>query len=280
MAKKNPAIGVGIISWNRPDYLKQTVASLEKNSLNGMEFHLFQDGAYCRFTSEKRANLRDIKKSVKIFSQSRLPRKHIHWRKENVSIAINQFEAMRYLCSLYDKFIFMENDVLVSENFMDLAKVVLEQYANDKEVACVSPGFRLKCERDKVDEYADALLESDGHFWVEMCWADKWQRVEEKYMNYYRLVKDVPYGKRRHAEINKLFELTGCPRPTTSQDNGKDWAIKQAGMKRLRFVVNRATGIGDCGFHSTPEKLARSGDGHNSIYSSDEDLKIKQFRII
>ena len=54
-------IGVGIISWNRPEYLKELLASLEKNKQDDFEFHLFQDGSVCKFnTSEKDRNITAI----------------------------------------------------------------------------------------------------------------------------------------------------------------------------------------------------------------------------
>jgi len=66
----------------------------------------------------------------------------------------------------------------------------------------------------------------------------------------------------------------------TSQDNAKDWAISRTKMKRARFIINRATGVGNEGVHSTAAKLARSGDGHNQIYILKDERLIDNFRIV
>jgi len=272
-------IGIGIISWNRPEYFSQLVKSLEKNDLQETEFHLFQDGACCKFTGERFAKETDILRNVEIFKQAQFPKKYFHVRSENASVAINQFEAMQFLYNNYEKFIFLEDDIIVSPNFIVIMKKLLDQFEKDDEIACISPGFRLFCKEPEVKKNLDKLKIINGHFWAEACWAKKWQEVEREYMKYYNLVKKEPYRKRKHGLINKLFSDSGYPMPATSQDNGKDWAIRMAKMKRARLVVNRATGIGDYGIHSTPEKLAKGLDGHRKIFDFKQELKIKRFKL-
>jgi len=272
-------IGVGIISWDRPQYLAQLIESLEKNILTETNFHLFQDGAVCKFTNEELADTNKIVESIGVFYKSKLPNKHYHVRDKNVSVAINQFEAMQYLRKNYEQFIFLENDVIVSSNFMILTRRLLEQFKKDERVACISPGLRLLCKENDIGKNLNKLKYSKGHFWAEACWSSKWERVEKEYMTYYNIVKNTPYRKRDEVAIRALFARNGHKAPTTSQDQGKDWAIQKAGMKRARLIVNRATGIGDHGIHSTPAKLKKSLDGHNPIYVYKEELDIKEFKL-
>ena len=272
-------LGVGIISWNRPQYLKQLITSLEANDCSELDFHLFQDGAVCKFTNNQLTEPGKIVESIEVFYKSKLPNKHYHIRDKNVSIAINQFEAMRTLYENYSRFIFLENDVIVSPNFITIMKKLLEQYEKDKRVACISPNFRLFCKKEEVKQNIDKLTFFKGHFWAEACWSEKWKTIEKEYISYYNLVKDKPYNKRDGEAIKNLFNSSGIKMPATSQDSGKDWAITKTGMKRVRLVVNRATGIGDWGVHNTPEKLKRMSDGHNKIYDFEEELKIEKFRL-
>lgn len=272
-------IGVGIISWNRPEYLEKLLASLEKNDLTDTEFHLFQDGAVCKFTNVELANPHDILESISVFNNSNIPNKRINLRGKNVSVAINQFEAMRVLSSLYEQFIFIENDVVVSPNFITIMKKLLRQFATDERVACISPGFRPLCKKDAIEDNWDRLVFSAGHFWAEACWSNKWEVIEKEFLPYYNIVKNAPYRERNSKGINSLFANGGMKMPATSQDNAKDWAIMKTEMRRARLVVNRATGIGDHGIHSTPEKLKKMLDGHNTVYHSDKELTIKEFRL-
>lgn len=98
-------------------------------------------------------------------------------------------------------------------------------------------------------------------------------------MAYYNIVKDSPYKQRDEGAIKNLFSNGGIKMITTSQDQGKDWAIMKTGMKRVRLIVNRATGIGDYGIHSTPAKLKQTKDGHNKIYAFEEELMINKFKL-
>lgn len=272
-------IGIGIISWNRPQYLKQLVKSLKKNDLSNCDFHLFQDGHTCKFTKKRVTKPEKISESIKIFDKSKLPNKEFHIQEKNVSVAINQFEAMQFLYNNYKQFIFLENDVIVSPNFISVMKKLLNQFENDKRVACISSGFGLLCNKDKVKESLNKVVFKNGHFWAEACWSKKWKIIEKAYMPYYNIVKDKSYRKRDEYAIKKLFSKSGIKMINTSQDNGKDWAIIKTGMKRARLVVNRSTGIGDYGIHSTPVKLKKTKDGHNKIYSFKEELDIKKFKL-
>jgi len=272
-------IAIGIISWNRPEYLKQLIKTLEINDCSEVDFHLFQDGAVCKFTGNELTESDKIIESIKLFHKSKLPNKYYHIRDKNVSVAISQFEAMKFLCENYSQFIFLENDVIVSPNFIVIMKKLLNQFEHDERIACISPGLGLLCKEDKVKENLDKLVFKRGHFWAEGCWAKKWKIIEKEYMAYYNIVKDKPYRKRDEGAIKTLFENNGIKMITTSQDNGKDWAIIKTGMKRARLVVNRATGIGDWGIHSNPGKLKATNDGHNKIHAFEEELKIKEFKL-
>lgn len=272
-------IAVGIISWNRPKYLEQLIKTLEANDCSEVDFHLFQDGVACKFTGDKLTEPDKIIESIEIFYKSKLPNKHYHIRDENVSAAINQFEAMRVLYENYPRFIFLENDVIVSPNFIVIMKKLLNQFEKDERIACISAGLGLLCKEDKVKENLDKLAFKRGHFWAEGCWAEKWKVIEKEYLAYYNIVKDKPYRKRDEGAIRNLFGNSGIKMLATSQDNGKDWAIIKTGMKRARLVVNRATGIGDYGMHSTPARLKATKDGHNKIYAFNEESKIEKFRL-
>ncbi len=272
-------VGVGIISWNRPEYLGKLIKSLETNALDDLEFHLFQDGHICKFTGTEKTKESLIRESVKVFEKSNLPDKKLHMQKKNVSVAINQFEAMRFLMTNYEQFIFLENDIVVSKNFFGLMKRILTQFEDDDQVACVSPGFRRKCYAEDVDYFANKLMLADGHFWAEACWSRKWKLVEDEFMAYYDIVQRRPYNLRDEAQIKALFARSGIKKATTSQDNGKDWAILKSGMRRARFIVNRATGIGDYGVHSTPAKMKKMGDGHNTIYEFEGEVGFGSFEI-
>jgi hypothetical protein len=276
------SIGLAIACWNRPHYFVQLINSLEANVDNnsGVDFHLFLDGNECRFRHQPTTDQKLIRECEEIWKKSILPDKQIHKRYWNSSIAIHQYELMQTMSSLYEKFIFLEDDVVVSPNFMTLMKQVLNQFKDDENVFSISPGFKLLCKSDDIDKNYDAIKFSEGHFWAEGIWAHKWKKILPRFSQYVEIVRQRPYSFRDNGKIKELFVKGGRVMPTTSQDNAKDWAISLSGMKRARMVVNRATGIGDIGFHSSKEKLSKSGDGHNVIPVITQEKSISKWRIV
>lgn len=272
-------IGIAVLAWNRPDYLRATLQALAKNNLDDTEIHLFLDGHICKFTGNEITDKTLVDGAEAVFKKV-FPDGTVHRRKHNVSIAINQYDAMRYMCDNYKSFLFTEDDVVVSPHWLDIVRVLRTQYANNSEVACISPSFRLYCDTGDKEKHEDKLIVTGGHFWNELIWSEKWREVTHWFDQYYQHTKDRPYKQRNHGAIHSLFREYDYDSSVTSQDAGKDWAIKASGKKRLRLVVNRATGIGDYGYHSTPDKLKKFMDGHNDIWVSDSELKIKKFALL
>jgi hypothetical protein len=275
-------VAIGIACWNRPHYFKELVKSLDENLIDlfDVDTHLFIDGEICKFTGVSKTDKSLIDECIRIFDESFIPNKTKHVRNNNVSVAINQFEMMQDLFSSYEKVIFLEDDIVLSKNFVYLMKRVLDQFRLEDYIFSVSPGFKLLCDNSKLAENISRLKISEGHFWAEAMWAHKWQKIIPKMNSYMDIVSQKPYNERNGQKIKHLFEMGGRSMSATSQDNAKDWAISTSGMKRARMIINRATGIGDIGVHSTREKLAHFGDGHNKIYVLDGERSIERFEVV
>ena len=260
-------VGLCIVCWNRPKYFQQLITSLEANriSLDRVDCHLFVDGNMCMFTNIKMTDDKLIEECIDIWNKALLPQKQLHKRFNNASVAIHQFEMMQYMTSIYDHVIFLEDDVVVSPNFVAIMKNVLRSYHNNKDVFSVSPGFKLLCDKKYLDESSNKMVFTEGHFWTEAIWSHKWKKIVPKMKEYINIVERKPYISRDSKRIIALFTAGGRTMPASSQDNAKDWAISRTKMRRVRLVVNRATSIGEKGIHSTKEKLLKSGEGHNKI---------------
>jgi hypothetical protein len=269
-------IALGISCWNRPQYFQQLIKSLESNvlGLENIDSHLFIDGNACAFTNEKLTEQKLIDECIATWDKALLPHKQIHKRFLNIGTGIHQYEMMQFLTNVYEKIIFLEDDVVVSPNFVAIMKNLLNKYESDNSIFSISPSFKLMCKPNETEKYKNVMKFSEGHFWAEAIWSHKWKRILPKYLEYINIIYERPYRSRDSQRIKDLFIRGGRGMLATSQDNAKDWAISQTEMKRARLVVNRATGIGDEGIHSTKAKLAQSGDGHNQIYVFNDDPTI------
>lgn len=237
-------LGVAIISYNRPHYFRQLIESLEKQTtLEETDFHLFQDGAK---TPVDRSL---INQCMTIFNSSTLPNITITKRGKNVSIAINQFEAVEEMTSKYDWIMVIEDDVILSPDYLRLIRILIEQYGNRPEVFGVSLNFLRRCNSKAIEKNLYRVRYSKEHWWAECFSSQKWKKVKPYFLEYYKLVKDRPYDQRPRSAITKLFRQHGLFIPQTSQDAGKDYALHRAKLKRINTVVNRGMYIGLQGTH-------------------------------
>lgn len=273
-------IGCGVISFNRPVYLVQTLASLEQQThLDKLDFHLFQDGAKNRFSLKRYADPEDIVAVADAFREADLPNKMVHIHKHNVGTAINQFQAIEYMTANYEYVIILEDDVVLSPYYLRLARVMFGQVKDRKDIFSFSLGFRRVCQKDEIEQNLDKVKFGRPHFWDMGLVAERWERARPHFMEYYEIVKDVDYGQRNPLPILKLFLRKGWPHTATSQDSGRDMASHAAGMKRCVTVVNRGISIGQEGTHWTPVTFEAKGYADQVPYVFESDAMLEEFEL-
>ena len=85
MSILNYRLPVAITSFNRPDYLKQCIDSLEiQNDMDDLEFILVQDGVVNRFSGEPCTEQALVDECIRIFEASSLPNKTVMTSNHNL----------------------------------------------------------------------------------------------------------------------------------------------------------------------------------------------------
>ena len=243
-------IGVGIVSFNRPYYLRRALKALEaQTELDNTEFHLFQDGAVNLFNRKQYANDFDIARCVKLFDKARLPGKQAHVQEHNVGISINQREGIDWLAAHYDRLIIVEDDALLSPHWFRLARLLFDKFDGNPDVFGFTPGFRRMCTDDAVWDNLGYVQPTTQHMWTECFTADNWRAIQEHMTPYYEMVNCQSYGKRPVKDIKALHKARGVDEEATSQDAARNVAVKLAGMVRMQCTVNRGLCIGRQGVH-------------------------------
>jgi len=243
-------IGVALICFDRPGYFIQTIASLEKQGdLDNYDFHLFQDGQINKFSGRTVTQKSLIEKCIKIFRNSKLPNKIEHIEEKNIGNANNQFNAADLMSEKYEYFMVIEDDVILSPDYLRLIRVMIPQYLGETRVFSLGLSFERFCKPDEINKYIDKVFFKNVHWWAE-CWKSKnWLKVRPTFLKYMAFVKDVDYHDRPAYEIKNFFRMNGFNIPQTSQDAGKDFALFKNKMKRITSVVNRGFYIGEHGMH-------------------------------
>jgi len=255
-------IGVGIIAFNRPQYLRRLLASLEmQTDLSGCDFHMFLDGAVNPVSGNRYAEQKDIDACARLFEHARLPNRTIHRQERNVNIGIASLEATDTLASTYERIMQLEDDVVLSPDWFRLARLLYDELEMHPDVYSFSPGFRRAGAHSEDATNLGRIAYSWHHMWCECFTADRWERIRPEYMEYHAYIVKPDYLERPDGIVRKFFDGLGGMPPdlACSQDGGREMAIRRNGMCRAQCAVNRALGIGKYGIHFTPRIFAKMG---------------------
>jgi len=273
-------IGVGIVAFNRPKYLRRLLMSLEmQTDLHGCDFHLFLDGAVNQTSGVQYAYQKDIDACERLFDRARLPNKHIHKQEHNVNIGIASLEATDTLASTYERIMQLEDDVVLSPDWFRLARILYDELEERPDVYSFNPGFR-RCGQH-ADDTANLgrISYTWNHMWCECFTADRWARIRDYYMEYHAYIVEEDYVERLDGPMGEFFDSLGMREGLAcSQDGGREMAIVRNGMRRAQCAVNRALGIGKEGIHFTPALYDEMGFAQQVPFMFKSDAARKGFK--
>lgn len=147
---------IGIVTYSRIEHLTKTVNSLKNNALaRNSELYIFLD-APRKGDEEKVALVRNY-----IYTINGFKKVHIIEREKNDLIQ-NALLGIAQMLKEHGKFIFMEDDNIVSEDFLVYINNGLDYYENDKKIMAIC-GFNVPVSRDKYpkDYKHDYYLSND-----------------------------------------------------------------------------------------------------------------------
>lgn len=254
-------MAVAVFSYDRPHYLRTLLASLKaQRDAGNIDVHLFQDGAIDRFNGRRLTDPEKTKACVDL-AMHLFPGVHLHVRRENASIAIQQYEAYEELIQEYRFAVCLDDDVELGPDWIRMARIMVDLMKDDPSIFFATPGFRaLVPEADRPARLEECEAHLVGVPWIGYVMdLAKWPPVRELFDGYYRIVRGIRYRDRPHEEIRALFRSHGWDRPQSSQDGAKDMAMNALGMRKLVAVVNRGRYLGEKGEHGTPDLYEKQG---------------------
>jgi hypothetical protein len=265
-------IGVGVISFNRPNYLKKVIASLKRQSIKA-EYYLFQDGVRNRFSRKLTTPSELVQQSIKLFNLG-----PVLAEKDNIGNAHNQLRAIDYMAQRYENFLILEDDAVLGKDYLKVCSILYNQFKH-KDLFSVNGGFRRVGSHAGKAFYTNTQDSPSTHWFGEFYNAQQWNELRPFYMQYFDLVKSVDYRFRDSNKIRKLFHSNGFMIPQSSQDAGRDFALYLAKKKRLTLEVNRGFYIGEVGLHFTSATYKRYNFSTSKPYEFKEDMLRTSFYV-
>lgn len=270
-------IGVGILAFNRPDYLRRLLMSLEaQTDLQDVDFHLYLDGAVNKWSDNRYAHQENIDACAAEFARSKLSNKWLYRHGHNVGVGVNSFEAIEGLTGSYDRVMLLEDDVVLSPHWLRLARILYGELSDHPDVFSFSPGFKRACAPWEIDANLDRMISRRFYMWCECFTAGRWARMRETYLDFYdNLIRDRDYYERDLEAVQVWHVAQGVDEKVMSQDAGRLTALRVNGMHRVQCAVNRALSIGRDGIHFTPEifKDEKLASQTPFIFDSDATLE-------
>ena len=172
---------IGVFCYKRASKLKASMeALLENPECKNLEVVFFSDGFKGEHDKQGVLETRDY-----INSLSGFKRIHKHFREKNYATGLNFETGLKFLCDNYKQFIIVEDDLVVTSNYVSYLLQALDFYRNEESVFCVTGFcFPLHLNDYKYDTIVYKRFCSYG--WA--SWSDR--------------VKDVMWSK---AELTELI---------------------------------------------------------------------------
>ena len=253
---------VAVLSFNRPQFLGQVLASLKAQgdgALEGREIHLFQDGGVNRYSRIRYARDVDISASVDVF-RSHFPSGTVHQSTDNLGICENYRRAERYLFEHLNVEIgyFLEDDLVLSPAYIEMLDRLCAWAATTPNVAyCAAYGDYYLPPAELATRRRE--LTTLDHHWGFGLFRRHWRKMQQRLEPYYDVVCGNDYSRRDHRQIYSLYApLEAAPR-ASSQDAAKAFACDRLGLWRANTVDPFARYIGNIGQHMTPEVFNSMG---------------------
>ena len=220
---------VVIFTYNRPYLLKKTIEHLSSNYLSSKTIlYIFIDGPRnnqdLNSINEIKNNLNKItgfKKVIKVF------------RKKNLGLKTNLEKSISEIFQLYDRAIFLEDDIITGKYFLNYMNQALDYYEKFNEICQVSGYSYLEnILKENYNESIYFIKGGDCLAWG--TWKNRWKTYNK---SSYELIKKV----NEQNLSNELDRDNSYPYTRMLKQNvvtNKSWAIN---WYTINFIQNKYT---------------------------------------
>ncbi len=205
-----------LFTYKRLDTLQKTVESLKRNELSREStLYIFSDGP------KKEADIFQISE-VRKYLNTIIGFKNviIHESVTNKGLANSIIEGVTQIINKYGKVIVLEDDLLLTPNFLVFMNASLNKFQLVNSIFSIS-GFSFNLGIAQNEQF-DAYFLNRGWSWGWATWQDRWKNIDWEVSNYDSFKLDMTARKKFSkggSDLNKMLDY---------QMSGKldSWAIR------------------------------------------------------
>lgn len=255
-----------LFTYNRPEHTKKTIEALKRNLLSKhSELFVFSDNHKQNATIEEVRLVNQVREYIRTIDGFKSI--HISEALNNNGLANSVINGVTKVINQYGKVIVLEDDLIISEFFLNYMNECLEVFAENKNIWSIS-GYTPPIKFKNYNE--DLYIVKRGCSWGWGTWKDRWESIywEDEFYN----------NLLNNKKLKKQFNNTGYDMTymLELQKEGKidSWAIrwcynqfvqsKYTVYPRRSFVRN--IGTDNSGTHSSnSERFNVDMIQHNDI---------------
>ena len=185
--------------YNRLDCLQRTINSLKKNRLSReTDLYIFSDGPKNEKDLIIINTVRNYLDTITGFRKIER-----NYSSVNKGLASSIIEGVTLIIKKYGKVIVVEDDLIVSSNFLDWMNQALVKFQFENNIFSVS-GFspQIKC----WDYPYDSFMARKAHCWGWGTWSDRWETVDWNIADW----NEFRFNKKNQKEFDQLgSEMSG-----------------------------------------------------------------------
>lgn len=289
---------IAVIGADRLTYYKRTLRTLAKNKLaHQLPVYAFLDYPPYSTTPD------EDQEAMVAETLTHFPDAHVICRKVNFGCGRNIIDARRQLFDHleYEKVFIIEDDMLLSDNYLQLCMNMMEWAESKWSNIGVVQGWN-KCflteaqKKERLSEVLPTMTNWWGYLMHRSCWAS----MREGLYRYERKWLGWEYNARPHQPIADWLkkELFDFPMrlnalapgeaweeaqekfwnaPATGQDAATMLGMHNGGWLRLAPVVNRGQYIGRMGIHMNPSWFINDRFDEILLHQFEEDRSLTSF---
>jgi hypothetical protein len=229
--------------YNRLELTKQTIKFLQKNKLSKeSELFIYSDGAKNQDDLEQVKAVRSYIKTITGFKNITIIEREKNW-----GLASSIIDGVTQVINKYGRVIVLEDDLVVSNDFLEYMNEVLHFYANDNKIWSISGyGPNLPCLKN-YDK--DVYLSVRGSSWGWATWQDRWQTIDWNTKEFYNLKKDKKLRKKFELAGNDVYKMLELQMLGKINSWGIRWYVAQFKQKKYT-VYPKYSKIYNNGFNS------------------------------
>ena len=244
---------IGIISFNRPQYLAELLKSLAEqagDALDDREIHLFQDGG--TVGQRQYANQDDIEQCIAMF-KSAFPSGFVHVSEENIGHIRNVLRMEEFFFTGEEPrpaAMFLEDDIVLSPHYVAAMDKLIRHSLDVGDISyvrCIHSG-RYSIEDQRLNRHK-TFLPPTGQMWAYGITREYWLKERAALDTFYGMALTHPYRELDHNVSQLQWWKLGAPIVFHELDYGKVRASIHLGYSQLSTYCVMARYIGMQGVH-------------------------------